>query len=155
MVAIAPVLLCTSEQISPLQAHKPSDDNFTFEKNCNFHIPQSGVGFAGGAKVDAELLAFLVEMAALEAEGAGGVGHVMVVALELGEKDFALEGFDALGEGAGGCPCGRGRSPEVSGRPYRQMHMIWRLQGLWQYLRGDVIWQPKTRIRLKSKLGKA
>lgn len=26
--------------------------------------------------------------------------------------------------------------------PYRQMHMIWRLQGIWQYLRGDVVWRP-------------
>jgi cellulose synthase/poly-beta-1,6-N-acetylglucosamine synthase-like glycosyltransferase len=29
--------------------------------------------------------------------------------------------------------------------PYRQMHMIWRLQGLWQYLRGDMAWRPLTR----------
>jgi len=24
--------------------------------------------------------------------------------------------------------------------PYRQMHMVWRLQGLWQYFRGDFAW---------------
>lgn len=29
--------------------------------------------------------------------------------------------------------------------PYRQMHMIWRLQGLWQYLRGDLTWVPVKR----------
>jgi cellulose synthase/poly-beta-1,6-N-acetylglucosamine synthase-like glycosyltransferase len=29
--------------------------------------------------------------------------------------------------------------------PYRQMHMIWRLQGLWQYLRGDMLWRPLKR----------
>lgn len=29
--------------------------------------------------------------------------------------------------------------------PYRQMHMIWRLQGLWQYLRGDMAWRPMKR----------
>jgi len=29
--------------------------------------------------------------------------------------------------------------------PYRQMHMIWRLQGLWQYLRGDMTWRPLKR----------
>jgi cellulose synthase/poly-beta-1,6-N-acetylglucosamine synthase-like glycosyltransferase len=29
--------------------------------------------------------------------------------------------------------------------PYRQMHMIWRLQGLWQYLRGDLLWRPLKR----------
>jgi cellulose synthase/poly-beta-1,6-N-acetylglucosamine synthase-like glycosyltransferase len=29
--------------------------------------------------------------------------------------------------------------------PYRQMHMIWRLQGLWQYLRGDMAWRPLKR----------
>jgi len=29
--------------------------------------------------------------------------------------------------------------------PYRQLHMIWRLQGLWQYLRGDMAWRPLQR----------
>ncbi|HUJ32879.1 MAG TPA: glycosyltransferase [Candidatus Acidoferrum sp.] len=29
--------------------------------------------------------------------------------------------------------------------PYRQMHMFWRLQGLWQYLRGDMAWRPLKR----------
>ena len=30
--------------------------------------------------------------------------------------------------------------------PYRQMHMIWRLQGLWQYLRGDFAWKTLLRV---------
>ena len=34
--------------------------------------------------------------------------------------------------------------------PYRQLHMIWRLQGLWQYLRGDNDWRPLTRKGLES-----
>jgi cellulose synthase/poly-beta-1,6-N-acetylglucosamine synthase-like glycosyltransferase len=34
--------------------------------------------------------------------------------------------------------------------PYRQMHMIWRLQGLWQYLRGDMAWRPLNRQGLES-----
>ena len=34
--------------------------------------------------------------------------------------------------------------------PYRQLHMIWRLQGLWQYLRGDNVWRPLTRKGLES-----
>jgi cellulose synthase/poly-beta-1,6-N-acetylglucosamine synthase-like glycosyltransferase len=34
--------------------------------------------------------------------------------------------------------------------PYRQMHMIWRLQGLWQYLRGDFTWKPLKRKGLES-----
>ena len=34
--------------------------------------------------------------------------------------------------------------------PYRQMHMIWRLQGLWQYLRGDLVWKPMKRKGLQS-----
>ena len=29
--------------------------------------------------------------------------------------------------------------------PYRQLHMIWRLQGLWQYFRGDMAWRPLKR----------
>src|SRR5467141_1691608 len=34
--------------------------------------------------------------------------------------------------------------------PYRQLHMIWRLQGLWQYLRGDLVWRPRKRKGLES-----
>ena len=34
--------------------------------------------------------------------------------------------------------------------PYRQLHMIWRLQGAWQYLRGDVAWRPVKRQGLES-----
>jgi len=34
--------------------------------------------------------------------------------------------------------------------PYRQLHMVWRLQGLWQYLRGDNVWRPLTRKGLAS-----
>jgi len=34
--------------------------------------------------------------------------------------------------------------------PYRQMHMIWRLQGLWQYLRGDHVWKPLKRKGLAA-----
>src|ERR1700726_4932477 len=29
--------------------------------------------------------------------------------------------------------------------PYRQLHMIWRLRGLWEYLRGDLVWRPMKR----------
>ena len=34
--------------------------------------------------------------------------------------------------------------------PYRQLHMIWRLQGLWQYLRRDFEWKPLKRKGLAS-----
>jgi cellulose synthase/poly-beta-1,6-N-acetylglucosamine synthase-like glycosyltransferase len=34
--------------------------------------------------------------------------------------------------------------------PYRQLHMIWRLQGLWQYLRGDLVWKPLKRTGIES-----
>ena len=34
--------------------------------------------------------------------------------------------------------------------PYRQMHMIWRLQGLWQYLHGDFAWKSPKRKGLQS-----
>ena len=34
--------------------------------------------------------------------------------------------------------------------PYRQLHMFWRLQGLWQYMRGDVSWKPLKRKGLES-----
>ena len=29
--------------------------------------------------------------------------------------------------------------------PYRQLHMLWRLQGIWQYMRGDMTWRPLKR----------
>jgi cellulose synthase/poly-beta-1,6-N-acetylglucosamine synthase-like glycosyltransferase len=34
--------------------------------------------------------------------------------------------------------------------PYRQLHMVWRLQGLWQYFRGDMEWVPVKRRGLES-----
>ena len=34
--------------------------------------------------------------------------------------------------------------------PYRQMHLIWRLQGIWQYARGDLVWKPMERVGLES-----
>ena len=34
--------------------------------------------------------------------------------------------------------------------PYRQLHMIWRLQGIWQYLRGDRAWGRMKRTGLSS-----
>jgi len=34
--------------------------------------------------------------------------------------------------------------------PYRQLHMVWRLEGLWQYLRGDNVWAPVKRKGLES-----
>ncbi len=34
--------------------------------------------------------------------------------------------------------------------PYRQLHMIWRLQGFWQYLHGDNIWTTVKRKGLES-----
>ena len=34
--------------------------------------------------------------------------------------------------------------------PYRQLHMVWRLQGLWQYLRGDHAWGSLKRKGIES-----
>jgi len=34
--------------------------------------------------------------------------------------------------------------------PYRQLHLIWRLQGIWQYLRGDFVWKPLKRAGFSS-----
>ena len=59
-------------------------------------IVKSSFRLANGAQIDPELLAFLVEVAAFEAQRFRGVGHVMAIALELGEKRFALEDFHAL-----------------------------------------------------------
>ena len=42
------------------------------------------------------MLALFVEVGAFEAQGAGYVGHMEVVAADFGEEDFAFEGFRAL-----------------------------------------------------------
>ncbi len=34
--------------------------------------------------------------------------------------------------------------------PNRQMHLFWRLQGMWQYARGDVVWRPMDRVGLEA-----
>jgi cellulose synthase/poly-beta-1,6-N-acetylglucosamine synthase-like glycosyltransferase len=34
--------------------------------------------------------------------------------------------------------------------PYRQLHMVWRLQGLWEFMRGDMSWKPLERKGLQS-----
>jgi cellulose synthase/poly-beta-1,6-N-acetylglucosamine synthase-like glycosyltransferase len=34
--------------------------------------------------------------------------------------------------------------------PYRQLHLWWRLQGMWQYMRGDVVWRPMERVGLEA-----
>ncbi|MGB6482594.1 MAG: glycosyltransferase family 2 protein [Candidatus Acidiferrales bacterium] len=34
--------------------------------------------------------------------------------------------------------------------PYRQLHLIWRLQGMWQYARGDLVWRPMERVGLEA-----
>jgi len=39
--------------------------------------------------------------------------------------------------------------------PYRQLQMIWRLQGLWQYLRGDMAWRTLRRVGFSSPPGAA
>jgi hypothetical protein len=42
------------------------------------------------------LLAFLVEVAALQAQGAGGVGHVVMMAAQFGKQHFPFKRFYAL-----------------------------------------------------------
>jgi cellulose synthase/poly-beta-1,6-N-acetylglucosamine synthase-like glycosyltransferase len=34
--------------------------------------------------------------------------------------------------------------------PYRQLNMIWRIQGMWQYIRGDMEWRELKRIGLSA-----
>jgi cellulose synthase/poly-beta-1,6-N-acetylglucosamine synthase-like glycosyltransferase len=34
--------------------------------------------------------------------------------------------------------------------PYRQMQLLWRLQGVWEYLRGDLRWKPVRRQGLEA-----
>ncbi len=38
--------------------------------------------------------------------------------------------------------------------PYRQLHMVWRLQGLWQYLRGDFGWGQMKRVGFPAPQGR-
>jgi hypothetical protein len=34
--------------------------------------------------------------------------------------------------------------------PYRQLNMIWRIQGMWQYMKGDMEWRQPKRIGLSE-----
>lgn len=34
--------------------------------------------------------------------------------------------------------------------PYRQMYLLWRLQGMWEYLRGDMEWRALDRIGMET-----
>ena len=34
--------------------------------------------------------------------------------------------------------------------PYRQLTMFWRLQGIWQYLRGDMRWHDVKRVGIST-----
>ena len=43
-----------------------------------------------------------------------------------------------------------GVSLRLVGFPYRQLHMFWRLRGIWQYFRGDTAWEPLKRKGLQS-----
>jgi len=54
------------------------------------------LGLPDGAKIDSKLLAFFVEVAALETQRLGRVGHVMAMPLQLREQRLALESFHAL-----------------------------------------------------------
>ena len=49
-------------------------------------------------QMDAQLLTFLVEMAALETEGAGSVRNIVMMTIELKEDFGALKSEHALGE---------------------------------------------------------
>ena len=61
-------------------------------------LPRSKVllRLAEGLEVDSELLALFVEVAAFEAEDAGDVGHVEIVAADFGEEHFPFERFGAF-----------------------------------------------------------
>src|SRR5437899_1438544 len=56
-------------------------------------------------QIDSQLLTLLVQVTALDAEGACGFSHPMPVRGELADDGFALEGRHPIGErtGAGAC----------------------------------------------------
>ena len=87
------------EEEPKTQAHTPRLGHLAPGRSS--HVIQGFLlGFAEGVEVDAELLALFVEVAAFEAEGAGDVGHVEIVAADFGEEGFTLEGFGAFDESA-------------------------------------------------------
>src|SRR5262249_13679047 len=61
---------------------------------------REGLLFPNLSEIDPQLLALLVKMAALQTQRFGGVGDVMVVALDLVEDHLPLELLYAVGE----CP---------------------------------------------------
>lgn len=59
-------------------------------------------GLAQRLEIDPQLLALLIEVAALQAESPGYIGHVEVVLAKLPQQYFLLERFGAFGQCANG-----------------------------------------------------
>ena len=64
---------------------------------CRFLGSSFAGSFREGTQVDSQLLRFLVEVAALQAERLGCVGHVEMIAFQFRQDDFALKALGALG----------------------------------------------------------
>jgi hypothetical protein len=79
------------------------------------------IALAFRLQVNAQLLAFLVQMAALQAQSARYIGHVVMMAAQFGEQHFPLEGFDAVRQRA---VFNRGRWLAVSRRRQCQIHFV-------------------------------
>src|SRR5215470_18394382 len=73
---------------------KPSLSGIQVSK-CDFReaLGLRSLGLAERLQVDAELLALFVEVAAFEAEDAGDVGHVEIVAADFGQEHFPFVRF--------------------------------------------------------------
>ena len=55
-------------------------------------------GLAEGLQVDSQLLTFLVQVTALQAQGARDIGHVEIVATDFRKEHFPFERFRAFRE---------------------------------------------------------
>jgi hypothetical protein len=84
-------------------------------------------GFAQRLEVDAELLALLVKVTALESEGTSNICHVEIVAANFGEENFTFESFGSLLESSlprGGAAARNGQSDRGIARRKRKAHIF-------------------------------
>jgi hypothetical protein len=73
----------------------PSDELFA-RNGYEVRAAKESVRLAKRLKIDSELLALFVEMAAFQTKRPGYVGHVEIVALNFSEEHFPLESFRAF-----------------------------------------------------------
>src|SRR5580704_19340893 len=94
-----------------------------FAKNAEgLHFVEWSVGFAQLLQIDSELLALLIEVAALQTQRSRHVGHVKIVPPDFSKQHFLLECFRTLRKCSARNSSGCGRSCGTGAGVFRRKH---------------------------------